>query len=884
MPLSVGDKLGPYEILGPIGAGGMGEVHRARDAKLNRDVAIKVLPAALANDADYLARFQREAQVLAALNHPNIAAIYGFEDHSIVMELVEGATLAERIAQGALSIDEALPITKQIAEALEAAHEKGIVHRDLKPGNVKITSEGTVKVLDFGLAKTAEARTTSDASNSPTLTIRATEAGLIMGTAGYMSPEQAAGKPVDKRADIWSFGVVLWEMLTGRRLFDGETISHTLADVLRAPIDFDKLPKETPQAIRDLLRRCLDRDIKTRLRDIGEARIALQKYLANPAGHAIASTAAPRHNWLWMGAAGVFALALAALAFVHFREKPPEAALMRFTIPPPENTTFVVTGPNANNGPPALSPDGRRLAFNARSADGKVQTWIRSLDTLTARPLQGTEGATHPFWSPDGRFLAFFADGKLKKIDASGGSPLTLCDAPGAVGGTWNREGVIVFTLGGGSLQKVSAGGGASTPLTSPDQTRHDLAYRWPWFLPDGRHFLYLAIAREHSSIRVGSLDSRESRPVLENQLNAIYAEGYVLYVRDTTLMAQPFDAKRLVTTGEAVPLADQIRTLPISLRGVFSASESGVLVYQTGARTATQLTWFDRTGRRTATLGDPGDIFSLEFSPDRKYVAEARTDAQAGRGDIWIYDVARGLKTRFTFDPADERLAVWSPDGRRVVFNSNRNGHFDLFHKQANGVGSEELLLADNLDKNPSSWSPDGKFLLYEALGDPKTRADVWVLPMTQERSREQAKPFPFAQTSFNEDHAQFSPDGRWIAYQSDESERFEIYVAPFPGPGGKRQISTAGGTQPRWRKDGKEIYYLAPGGQLTAAAVSVKGDVLDVGAASPLFSLGVTGGGYLYDVSADGQHFLARTEPAATAVQPLTMVQNWTAALKNK
>jgi serine/threonine protein kinase len=883
MPLSAGDKLGPYEILAPIGAGGMGEVYRARDTKLDREVAIKVLPAALAHDPERLARFEREAKVLASLNHPNIAQIYGTEESSsgraLVMELVPGLTLHTPLPQA-----EALRIALQIAEALEAAHEKGIIHRDLKPANIIITPAGVVKVLDFGLAAVPQRSAEGDATNSPTLTMQATQAGMIMGTAGYMSPEQAAGQIVDKRADIWSFGVVLWEMLVGQKMFTGSTVAHILADVLRGPIDLEKLPKETPHAVRDLLKRCLDRDLKTRLRDIGEARIALQKYLANPVGEAVALPTVRRRSSIPWAVAGTATLALAALAFLYFHEKAPEPALVRFTIPPPENTTFVLTGPNANNGPPALSPDGRRLAFNARSADGKVQTWIRSLDTLTAQPVQGAEGAAHPFWSPDGRFLAFFADGKLKKIDASGGSPLTLCDAPGALGGTWNQEGVIVFALGVGSLQKVSAGGGASTPLTLPDQTRHDLAYRWPWFLPDGRHFLYLAIAREQSSIRVGSLDSSESRPVLENQLNAIYSEGYLLYVRDTTLMAQPFDVKRLITTGEAVPLAEQIRTLPVSLRGVFSASASGVLVYQTGARTATQLTWFDRTGRRTATLGDPGDIYSLEFSPDRKYVANARTDALAGRGDIWIFDVARGLKTRFTFDPADERLAVWSPDGQRVVFNSNRNGHYDLFQKQANGAGSEELQLADKLDKNPSSWSADGKFLLYDARGDPKTKADVWVLPMTAEQSGGPAKSFPFAQTSFNEVNAQFSPDGQWIAYQSDESERFEIYVAPFPGAGGKRQISTAGGAQPRWRKDGKEIYYLAPGGQLTAAAVSVRGHVFDVGAASPLFSLGVTGGGYLYDVSADGQHFLARTEPAATSMQPLTMVQNWTAALKNK
>lgn len=390
-------------------------------------------------------------------------------------------------------------------------------------------------------------------------------------------------------------------------------------------------------------------------------------------------------------------------------------------------------------------------------------------------------------------------------------------------------------------------------------------------------------MAREHSSIRVGSLDGRESRPVLENQLNAIYAEGYLLFVRDTTLMAQPFDTNRLVTTGEAVPLAEQIQILPVSLRGVFSASASGVLVYQTGARTANQLTWFDRSGRRAGTLGDPGTIFSLEFSPDRKYVASSRNDTEAGR-DIWIYDVARGLKTRFTFDPAEERQTVWSPDGRSIVFNSNRKGHFDLFQKQANGVGGEQLLLADSLDKYPSSWSPDGKFLLYDSRFDPKTRTDVWVLPMTPERSGGERKPFPFAQTPFNEVNAQFSPDGRWIAYQSDESERFEIYVAPFRSPGGKRQISTAGGAQPRWRRDGKEIYYIAPAGQLMAAGVNMKGDMLDVGAVSQLFMVGLTGGGYLYDVSADGQRFLARTEPTAATVQPLTLVQNWTAALTNK
>jgi Tol biopolymer transport system component len=569
---------------------------------------------------------------------------------------------------------------------------------------------------------------------------------------------------------------------------------------------------------------------------------------------------------------------------VHFREKPPEAPLVRFSILPPEKTAFIFTA-SANMGPPALSPDGRRLAFNATSADGKIQTWIRSLDTLTAQPLEGMEGSLFPFWSADGRFLGFFAGGKLKKIDASGGPPLTLSDAPSAFGGTWNRDGVIVFSpSGGGPLQKVSAAGGASTPVTSLDQARHETSHRWPWFLPDGRHFLYLAAAGERSSIRVGSLDGGESKPVLENQFKAVYAQGYLLFVRETTLMAQPFDARRLVTTGDALPVAEQVMAAPGALHGVFSVSENGFLVYWTGTSRTTQLAWFDRSGKQTGTLGDPATVMALEFSSDRASVAAAIMDPATRNQDIWIYDVARGLKTRFTFDPAEERNAAWSPDDRSLVFCSNPKGHFDLFRKQANGVGNEELLFADGLEKYPTSWSPDGKFLLYFSDGDPKTKDDLWVLPMTPERSGEARKPFSFAQTPFNENWGQFSPDGRWIAYQSDESQRAEIYVAPFPGPGGKRQISTAGGSEPRWRQDGKEIYYLAPDGHLMAAAVSVKGDVLDVGAVSPLFVVARVGGGYRYDVSADGQHFLVRAPTTATAAQPLTVVQNWTALLKNK
>ncbi|HYL34321.1 MAG TPA: protein kinase [Bryobacteraceae bacterium] len=878
--------IGHYRLSSKLGEGGMGEVYRATDTKLGRDVAIKVIPAVFAQDADRMARFAREAQVLASLNHPNIAAIYGVEERALVMELVEGPTLAERIAQGPIPLEEALPIARQIAEALEYAHERGVIHRDLKPDNVKITPEGRVKVLDFGLAKALSGDPISgNPASSPTLTMRATVAGVILGTAAYMPPEQAKGKDVDRRADIWAFGVVLAEMLAGRQLYTAETASEVLAAVIMQEPDLSGLPAGTPAAIRKLLRRCLDKDPLRRLQAIGEARIAIEETLAGPGATeeqppAPPVAARPRSIYPWI-TASVLAIALAALAFMHFREKPSEAALVRFTISPPEKTAFVLTGPNPNNGPPVLSPDGRRLAFNARMADGKVLTWVRSLDTLRAQPLEGTEGANYPFWSADGRSLGFFADAKLKTIDASGGPPRTLSDAFG-FGGTWNRDGVIVFSPAAtGPLRRVPAAGGPSTPVTSLDQARHETTHRWPWFLPDGRHFLYLAVAGERSSIRIGSLDGGQSKPVLENQLNAVYAQGYLLFARETTLMAQPFDVQRLVTSADAVPIVEQIGVPPIALHGLFSVSENGFLVYSTGSATTNQLAWFDRSGRQTATLGDPGETNFLELSPDGKYAATAINDSATRNPDVWIYDVARGLKTRFTFDPADERQPVWSPDARSVVFSSNRNGHFDLFQKHSSGVGNEELLFADGLEKFATSWSPDGKFLLFDARGDSKTKNDLWVLPVTPERSGER-KPIRFAQTPFNEMNGQFSPDGRRIAYQSDESRRYEIYVAPFPGPGGKRQISTAGGVEPRWRRDGKEIYYVAPDLRLMAAAVSVKGDVLEVGAVSPLFAVAGVGGGYRYDVSADGQHFLVRTAPNATTEQRLTVVQNWTAALK--
>jgi eukaryotic-like serine/threonine-protein kinase len=883
MSLTPGTKIGPYEIVALIGEGGMGEVYRARDTKLDREVAIKVLPHLLAQDPERLARFEREAKVLAALNHPNIAQIYGLEQRALVMELVPGETL-----KGPLPLETALNYAKQIAEALEAAHEKGITHRDLKPANIMITPAGVVKVLDFGLAAVTQpsAASEGDPTDSPTLTMRATQAGMIMGTAAYMSPEQAAGQTVDRRADIWAFGVVLWEMLTGQRLFTGDTVAHTLAAVLQSPIDFGKLT--VPAPIRNLLRRCLDRDVKNRLQWIGEARIAIQNYPASPASAPDVTQSAlsrSRSGWVARGVAGLAIVCALGVSFVHFRQKRPEVRVLHATILPPDNAAFDFT---QGLGLLALSPDGKRIVFGARTADGKSPLWVRSLDVPTAQALAGTEGATFPFWSPDSRFIAFFADGKLKKIDASGGPAIALADAVQGRGGSWSREGVIVFSPANtnGPILRVSSSGGVASPVSSEIGSL-------PWFLPDGQHFLFQAPTRVAASgeylIHCGSLDGSKSKLVGTGSSNALYAQGHLLFVRDGTLMAQPFDVQRLVTAGEAVPVAEQIETVLNSGRvGAFSVSATGLLVYRQGAGVGGEaLTWFDRGGRQGAPLGDAAFFLGyFQFSPDRKSIAAGLGD-RGRTSDVWIYDVSRGLRTRLTFDPAVDRDPVWSPDGRTIVFRSNRKGHYDLYRKSADGGGAEELFYADDHDKTPTSWSADGKFLLYYGAGaDAKTRADIWGLPLTPERSGAALKPFPVAQTSFVEVNGQFSPSGKWIAYQSDESGRFEIYVTPFApsstGAGGKRQISTAGGVLPRWRQDGKEIFYAGPDNRLMAAEVSTNGGPVEVGQIHALFGLPNLGVNAVYDVSADGQRFLHPVAAEQKSAEPLTLIENWLMALE--
>ena len=714
-------------------------------------------------------------------------------------------------------------------------------------------------------------------SNSPTLSMAATRQGVILGTAAYMSPEQAKGKAVDRRADVWAFGAVLYEMLTGKQAFQGDDVTEVLAAVVREDPDWKRLPATVPSAIRILLHRCLERNIKRRLLHIGEARIVLEDILSGTAAIDPAGAASTSRQWMVWAAALVLAMGgLAALAFVHFSEAPEETNAVRFFVSPEEGWTLSLraSAEGAAQTPIAVSPDGQRVALVAESR-GKTQIWLRSIDTLAAEPLAGTEGAFRPFWSPDSRFLGFFVDGTLKKIDVSGGPPITLCDAPNQRGGTWGADGVIVFARNPGPLQKVSAAGGVPTAATILDQGESN--HGSPSFLPDGRHFLYRAAdTNPGESIYVGAVDSAERKLLLTaDAANAEYSQGHLLFFRETTLMAQPFDTGRLELAGEAFPIAEQVvATAGNVTYGFFSASNNGVLAYlaETGT-TGSQLAWFDRAGKQIGVLGDTDEIADLELSPDGRRVSVSILDRARRTRDIWIYEVARGLKTRFTFDPAEERVSVWSPDSTRLVFNSGRKGHFDLYEKAASGAGTEEVLLADNTDKYPA-WSPDGRFMIYGTIGN---GADQFVLPLSRDR-----KPTPFLQTEFNENVGQFSPDGRWVVYRSDESGVAEIYVTSFPGPGGKWQVSNGGGNYPRWRSDGTEIFYLAPDNVLMVVAVDGRSPSFEVGPVKQLFQTRARSLRYPYAVSSNGQRFLINMYSEQTVSAPITVVLNWTAGLQ--
>jgi serine/threonine protein kinase/WD40 repeat protein len=880
--LNPGARFGIYEIAESLGTGGMGEVYRARDTQLGRDVAIKVLPAAFLPDRERLARLEREARLLAALNHPHIGAIYGIENvdgvRALVLELIEGETLADRIARGPMSITDALPIARQIAEALEAAHEKGIVHRDLKPANIKIMPSGTVKVLDFGLAKTVDAPG-PHLSQSPTISIGRTAEGVLVGTAAYMSPEQARGQKADKRADIWAFGCVLYETLTGRRAFAGETISDHVAAILEREPDWTLLPNATPVEVRRLLWRCLTKDPLRRLRDVGDARIELEGKPSNGPPSAPVSTL--RKSFVFI--VGAFLLgSLVTLPFgaAYFRRRVLDTATMRFSVYPAEGTVFQ---PRTTGEAVTVSPDGRSLAYAAYGHDGRRMLWIRRLDALNASSLAGTEDAAAPFWSPDSHFLGFFAEGKLKTIAGVGGPTETVCDVANPGGGAWNRDNVIVFAALGRPLFSVGRAGGEASPATVLDTARGELNHLWPSFLPDGRHFLYLVeSSHRQRTIFVGSLDSKNTKPLLTANSNAIFAvPAYLLFLREQALLAQPFNTARLTLSGEPTALAESVDMDDTgSYHGGFSASNTGVLTIHSGGGEPTQLTWFSRSGRPMGRVGGPGDG-RPSLSPDDKIIAVHRRYPQTGTGDIWLLDASRGIPSRFTFDQSDY-LPLWSPDGSRLVFASDRNGFGNLYEAPASGAGTAELILKTPELKLPQSWSPDGRYIVYGVI-DPKTKADLWLFPLFADR-----KPFLFLQTQFNELQGQISPNGRWIAYASDESGAPEVYIRSFAERGqGKWRISAGGGAQPQWRRDGKELFYLAADRKLMAVRINGESPFV-AGTPTVLFqtqvNVGAFGARNSYVASSDGQRFLVDTLTDSKAASPVTLVFNWPSVLAKR
>jgi Tol biopolymer transport system component/predicted Ser/Thr protein kinase len=867
MSLTAGSKLGPYEILAPIGEGGMGQVYRAKDTKLKREVALKVLPDSFAGDPERMARFQREAEVLASLNHPNIAQIYGSEERALVMELVAGETL-----QGPLPLETALNYAKQIADALEAAHDKGIVHRDLKPANIMITPAGVVKVLDFGLASVLNRdREGADPASSPTMTIAATQAGMIMGTAGYMSPEQARGKTVDKRADIWAFGVVLFEMLTGQRLFEGETVSDTLAQVLTKQPDWEQVPAK----VRRLLKKCLEKDPKKRLRDIGDAWELLEEGQSATASSRSRLGMTGRVGLAGWVAAGVVTVIAAALAVVHFREQPPEAPVARTSILAPEEASGFVL--NANLGGSAISPDGRLLAFVA-NVKGKPNLFVRPLDSLKARSLPGTEGASRPFWSPDSRNIGFQANGRLQRIGMNEGAPRIICDAAQARGATWNGDGVIVFhSRANQALNRVAASGGAPQPLTAVDEKTETYHY-WPQFLPDGKHFLYLIRAQPvtQSAIYVGSLDDKpeEKRRVklVDSQLGAIFApnpstpgKGHLLWVQGQSLMAQAFNAETLKLSGEAVPVAESIGETETNGYADLSASRTGVLAYGNSRLGSYRLSWIDRGGKRSEPFAE--SLARFRISPDGNSVMTIRSSSTL---ELWRIDLLRNAQTRFTFSGGQAPL--WSPDGREVVF---ANGA-EIFRQPASGAGEPVELLKQKSGNMPQDWSDDGKWFLYSRISGAET--EIWAMPM--EDAGKIKKPFVFLKAP-GLSYVRFSPGAagqRWVAYTSGESGQAQVYIQDFPDRHGKWQVSTAGGLGSTWNRNGKELFYFTEGGKMMAVPVKANGMVLSLGQPEPVFDIPSATD---YDVSPDGKRFLVLLPQDQGRQDSITLVQNWQAAL---
>jgi serine/threonine protein kinase/Tol biopolymer transport system component len=895
MTLKSGARIGPYEIQSTLGEGGMGEVYRARDTRVSRIVAIKVLGARVDSRPHAQQRFAQEARALSGLNHPHICAFCDIGEENgvqfLVMEYLEGETLASRLRRGGrLPIDQALRHAIAIADALDHAHRRGLVHRDLKPSNIMLTRSGA-KLLDFGLAKPgAPGPIIGHAHEAPQSTQTLTAEGAILGTLSYMAPEQLHGADTDVRTDIFAFGAVVYEMLTGRPAFEGVSQASVIAAILeRNPEPLSSGQPIAPPLLESIVMRCLAKTPDERWQtasDLGQALRWIAEGASQVTGISPGVRVRPFASRLaWM--TGLFAVIAAVttiiLVFTVFRRESPNVHAIRFVVSAPENATFTPSSAFM-----AVSPDGHALAFVASSPDGKIGLWIRSLDSLVAHQLATIAGG-QPFWSPNGRFLGFFADGKLKKIDLAGGVPQTLADSQ-EPRGAWNRDDVILFKPhSDGGLYRILASGGPATLVTSPDRSLGETAHDWPQFLPDGRHFLYLARSTqpEHDSVAyAASLDSKDRIRLFRTDSQVVYAPpGLLVHMLGNTLVAQPFDASTLRVTGEPIPIAEQVERNPArgSRRGAFSVSQTGVLAYR--PTRDTELVWFDRRGRRLEKIAPSGHYSNPALSPDQRRVAVARVDPETGIRNIWLIELARSVVSRFTVNASAEDMPLWSEDGSRILFKSYRGAGWDFYQKASSGTGAEETVLTGlELTATPLAWSQGGRFLVYSAHSDPNfpLRPNLWLLPWLGDR-----KPFPYLQTRFDEPQGQPSPDGRWMAYVSDESGSNEVYVRPFPSGEGKWQISVKGGLEPSWRGDGKELFYLGANQDLMAVAVKAS-PALEAGEPTRLFETAMSSGfinlAYTrsqYVVAADGQRFLINQGAGPVPTSPVTVVVNWTAAL---
>lgn len=887
MSIAPGTKLGRYEIRTQLGAGGMGEVYRARDDKLNRDVAIKVLPAAFSEDGDRLHRFEQEAQAVAALNHPSILAVYdvGTYDNApyVVSELLEGETLREAIDHHALSPRKATEYATQIARGLSAAHEKGIIHRDLKPDNVFITADDRVKILDFGLAKLVQPSGEETAQTDIATRKVQTDPGAVMGTAGYMSPEQVRGRPVDHRSDIFSFGAVLYEMLSRRRAFRGESAIETLNAILKEdPPELTSTNPNIAPALERVVLHCLEKSPDRRFQSASDVAFALESLsgvTSHPSQQTILVGKAPsfsrswnRERIVWLGVCAALLIATTVLAIAYFSRPQTSTRVTRLALPNPEKGSLPTRV--------TVSPDGSRVVFIASTGDGKRVLFLRSLDTVNSQQLAGTEGAQSPFWSPDSRFIGYFAGDKLFKIDALGGRPQALCNTTENRGGAWNRDGVILFSSLEG-LYRVSAQGG--TPVLATKTDEKEEAHRWPYFLPDGQHFLFLgdSAATEEHHIRIGSLDSQDSQILFGGISRIAYAPpGYLLYVNQGALVAQPFDARTLKLTGDPTTIVEHVAEVGSNHEFDFSVSEDGVLAYQSGNPNS-QLTWFDRQGKKLNAVGDPANYGSVVLSPKEQHAAVPVLDSDGRIADIWVLDLERGRLSRLTFDPSGDGAPVWSPDEKTIVFSSSRGTkppQVNIYSKASNGAGDDRLLLETDSEKFPTSWSRDGKYLLFGNWA-PKLTGSIWVMsPAGNEQPRAVLQ-----STVFDHFHGQLSPNAKFLAYGSNESGRPEIYIQPFPPSGQKWQISSNGGGYPLWRADGKELFFVTADGHVMSAEIRL-GSAAEVGVLKPLFQANfkITDQGWPYAVSADGQRFLLNHYLEDNNPAPMTIVLNWLAGLK--